>query len=68
MALRGIIGTLFHSFKALSMIVFDAEPKALDTEIFLQRNIANLSSGITFVLFSQEKLLRRKKINTHIYT
>ena len=57
-ALRGLIGTLFHSLKALSMIVFDPEPKVLDTEIFLQHTIANLNSGITFVLFSQEKLLR----------
>ena len=57
-ALRGLIGTLFHSLKALSMIVFDAEPKVIDTVIFLQHTIANLNSGITFVLFSQEKLLR----------
>ena len=56
MALRGLIGTLFYSLKALSMIVFDAEPKVLDTEIFLQHTIANLSSDITFVLFSQELL------------
>ena len=64
-ALRGVIGFLFHSLKALSMIVFDAEPKVLDTEIFLQHTIANLNSGITFVLFSQEKLLQCKEINTH---
>ena len=51
-ALRGLIGTLFHSLKALSMIVSHAEPKVLDTEIFLQHTIANLNSGIAFVLFS----------------
>ena len=54
MALRGLIGTLFHNLKVLSLIVFDVERKVLDTEIFLQYTIANLDSGITFVLFSQE--------------
>ena len=64
-AWRRLIGILFHSLKALSMIVFDAEPKVIDTVIFLQHTIANLNSGITFVLFSQEKLLQWKEINTH---
>ena len=53
-ALRGLIGTLFHSLKVLSMIVFDVKRKVLDTEIFLQYTIANLDSGIIFALFSQE--------------
>ena len=57
-AMRGLIGTLFQSLKILSMIVFDAEPKVLETEIFLQHTIVNLNSGIKFVLFSQEKLLQ----------
>ena len=40
------------------MIVFDTETKVLDTVIFSQHSIANLSSDITFiVLFSQEKPL-----------
>ena len=41
------------------MIVFDAEPKVLDTEIFPQQTIVDLNSDITFiVLFCQEKHLR----------
>ena len=40
------------------MIVFDAESKVLDTNIFPQHTIADLNSGITFtVLFSQENPL-----------
>ena len=39
------------------MNVFDAEIKVLDTEIFPQHTIADLNSGITFILFSQEKPL-----------
>ena len=47
------------------MIVFDLETKVLDTEIFPQHNIADLNSGITFIaLFSQEKPLQWKEINT----
>ena len=43
--------------------------KVIDTEIFPQRNIAGLISGITFiVLFSQEKPLWWKEINTHTHT
>ena len=38
--------------------------KVLDTEIFPQHTIAGLISGITFVLFSQEKPLRLKETNT----
>ena len=41
------------------MIVFEVESKVLDTEIFLQRTIADLNSDITIiVLFSQEEPLR----------
>ena len=41
------------------MIVFDAETKILDTEIFPQHTIVDLTSDITFIaLFSQEKPLR----------
>ena len=58
MALRSFIGTLFRSLKVLSIVVLDAEPKVLDTEIFLKHTIGNLNSGIAFVFFSQEKLLQ----------
>ena len=48
------------------MIVYDVATKVLGTEEFLQHNIAELNSGITYiVLFSQEKPLRWKEINTH---
>ena len=41
------------------MIVFDAETKVLDTEIFSQLTIADLNSGIiVHVLLSHEKPLR----------
>ena len=41
------------------MTVFNATIKALPTEIFRQYAIADLNSGITFiVLFSQKKPLR----------
>ena len=41
------------------MIVFDAEPKVPDTEIFPQQTIVDLNSDIAFiVLFCQEKHLR----------
>ena len=40
----------------------------LDTKIFPQHTIADLNSGITFiVLFSQEKHLRWKERNTHTH-
>ena len=49
------------------MIVYDVATKELDTESFPQHAIADLNSGITFiVLFSQEKPLRWKGINTQI--
>ena len=50
------------------MIVYDVVTKVLDTESFPQHNIAGLISGITFVLFSQEKPLRWKEIHTHTQT
>ena len=63
--------TLFFTearLKVFSMIVFDREIKVLDTEIFPQHNIADLNSGITLVLFSQERPLWWKGINTHTHT
>ena len=53
------------------MIVFEVETKVIDTETFPQHTIVDLNSGFTIiVLFSQEKPLRLKEINTHthIYT
>ena len=48
------------------MIVYDVATKVLGTELLPQHNIADLNSGIKFtVLFSQEKPLRWKEINTH---
>ena len=49
------------------MIAYDVATKLLDTESFPQHIIADMSSGITFVLFSQEKPLRWKEINTQIH-
>ena len=46
------------------MIAFDAETKVFDIEVFSKHNIADLNSGITFILFSQEKPLGWKGINT----
>ena len=41
------------------MIVYDLATKALYTELFPQHTIADLNSGITFIiLFSQEKPLQ----------
>ena len=48
------------------MIVYDVATKVLDTESFPQ-HIAGLISGVTFVLFSQEKSLWWKGIDTHIH-
>ena len=57
------------SLKVPAMIVYDMVMNVLDTKWFPQHNIAGLISGITFVvLFSQEKPLRWKKINTYTYT
>ena len=44
------------------MIVYDVETKVLDTEIFLQHTIADLNSGITFIVFSvRENLYAENK-------
>ena len=51
------------------MIADDVVTKVLDTKSFPQHNIAGLISAITFiVLFSQDKPLRWKEINTHTHT
>ena len=51
------------------MIAYDVVTKFLDTKLFLQHTIVDLNSDTPFiVLFSQEKPLRLKKINTHTYT
>ena len=51
------------------MIADDVVTKVLDTKSFPQHNIAGLISAITFiVLFSQDKPLRWKEINTHTPT
>ena len=51
------------------MIVYDVATKVLGIEEFPQHNIAELSSGTTFiVLLSQEKPLWWKEINTHTHT
>ena len=71
MALPGLIDTLctVASLKVLAMILYDVATKVLGTEEFPQHNTAELNSGTTFtVLFSQEKPLRWKDINTHTHT
>ena len=51
------------------MTVYDAATKVLYKKSFPQHSIAGPISGITFiVLFSQEKPLRWKEINTHTHT
>ena len=51
------------------MIVYDLVTKVLSTELFLQYNIADLNSGITFIaLLSQEKPLPLNERNKHIHT
>ena len=48
------------------MIAFDAETKALDTDIVSQHNITDLICDITFIVsISQEKPLQCKGIHTH---
>ena len=47
------------NLKVPAVIVHDVATKFLDTEIFNQHIIAELTPGITFIdLFSQEKPLR----------
>ena len=65
--------TLFYtviSLRGPAMIVYDVKTKVLDTEIFPQHTIANLNLWhyIYCFFFSQEKPLRWKEINTHLYT
>ena len=70
-ALPDLIDTLYTvaSLKVPAMIVFDVATKVLGTEEFPQHNIAELNSGTTLIaLFSQEKPLRLKEINTHTHT
>ena len=48
------------------MIIYDVTTRVLGTELFPKHDISDLNSGITFiVLFSQDKPLRGKEINTH---
>ena len=71
MALPGLIDTLctVANLKVPAMIVYDVATKVLGIEEFPQHNIAELSSGTTFiVLLSQEKPLWWKEINTHTHT
>ena len=57
------------SLKVSAVIVYDVATEILDTGIFPQHTIADLNSEITFiVLFSQEKPIRWKEINTHTHT
>ena len=61
MALPGLIDTLctVASLNVPTMIIYDVATKLLGTEVFSQHNIADLSSGIIFIVFfSQEKPLR----------
>ena len=52
-------GLIVASLKVVAMIFFDVAKKVLDTEKFPQHTIADLNSGISFiVLCSQEKHLR----------
>ena len=70
MAFPGLIDTLptVASLKVPAMIVYDVATKVIGTEEFPQYNIAELNSGITFiVLFSLEKPLRWKETNTHTH-
>ena len=60
-ALPGLIDTLctVASLKVPAIIIYNVATKVLDTELFPQHTIADLNSGITFiVLSSQEKPLR----------
>ena len=71
MALPGLTDThcTVARLKVSAMIVFDVAIKVLGTEEFPKHNIAELNSGTTLiVLFSQEKPLLWKEINTHTHT
>ena len=68
-ALLGLIDSTVARLKVPVIIVFDVATKVLGTEEFPQHNIAELNSGTTLIaLFSQEKPLRWKEINTHTHT
>ena len=57
------------SLKVPALIVDDVVTKERDLELFPQHNIADLNSGITFIVFfSQKKPLRWEEINTHTHT
>ena len=57
------------SLKVPALIVDDVATKERDLELFPQHNIADLNSGITFIVFfSQKKPLRWEEINTHTHT
>ena len=67
--------TLFctvSSLKGLSMIVFDAETKVVNTEIIPQHTIADLHYGITFIVFAQSgevfTVVGNKHTHTHTHT
>ena len=47
------------------MIVFDAESKVLDTNIFPQHTIADLNSGIYCFVQSGESFKLKRNENTH---
>ena len=66
-ALPDLIDTLctVSSFSFPAMIVYNVATRVLGTELFPQYDIAKLNTVITFaVLFSQEKPLRGKEIDT----
>ena len=69
-ALPGLINTFWtDSLNVPAIIFYDVATKVLDTEVFPQHNMVDLNSGITlFVLFSLQKPLRWKNINTHTHT
>ena len=74
MALPGLIDTLLQScqLEGSFFIVFDAETKALDTEIFPQHTISDLNSGISIYCFVQPgdafTVNRNKHLRTHTHT
>ena len=62
----------WYSFAQLptwgSFYVFDVEAKVLDTENFPPDTITDLNTGITLILFGQEKPLQWKEINKNNQT
>ena len=49
---------LFCTVANLRLYVFDVETKVLDTENFPPDTITDLNTGITLILFGQEKPLQ----------